>query len=131
MASSTSTMEVDEGGKKAEEDDISSKAKKYVAEKRKLAGVGNGGEGASASVPIRSSTSSAIFKVKTHSLRAPNLNGQDPPTVKNYGSFYSEGDNRIERCKTVSTFESNINASYSFDPATMQCHQCLGDQGPG
>ena len=65
MASSTSTMEVDEGGKKAEEDDISSKAKKYVAEKRKLAGGGNGGEGASASVPIRSSTSSAIFKVKT------------------------------------------------------------------
>ena len=40
MASSTSTMEVDEGGKKAEEDDISSKAKKYVAEKRKLAGAG-------------------------------------------------------------------------------------------
>ena len=31
-------MEVDEGGKKAEEGDISSKAKKYVAEKRKLAG---------------------------------------------------------------------------------------------
>ena len=40
MASSTSTMEVDEGEKKAEEDDISSKAKKYVAEKRKLAGGG-------------------------------------------------------------------------------------------
>ena len=136
MASSTSTMEVDEGEKKAEEDDISSKAKKYVAEKRKLAGGGNGGEGTSASVPIRSSTSSAIFKVKTHSLRAPNLNGQDPPAVKNYGSFYSEGDNRIVRCKTVSTFESNINASYSFDPATMQCHQCQGGphgviRGPG
>ena len=99
-------------------------------------GGGNGGEGVSASVPIRSSTSSAIFKVKTHSLRAPNLNGQDPPAVKNYGSFYSEGDNRIVRCKTVSTFESNINASYSFDPATMQCHQCLGGphgviRGPG
>ena len=40
MASSTSTMEVDEGEKKAEEDDISSKAKKYVAEKRKLVGGG-------------------------------------------------------------------------------------------
>ena len=59
-------------------------------------GGGNGGEGGSASVPIRSSTSSAIFKVKTHSHRAPNPNGQDPPTVKNYGSFYSEGDNTVE-----------------------------------
>ena len=129
-------MEMDTGSQPPEDDDISVRAKKYVAEKRNSQAGGNGEEGGSAFVSSRSSTSSAIFRVKSHSLNAPNLNGQELSSTKNYGSFYNQGDNRIEKCKIGSSFEKSLNASYSFDPATMQCTQCLGGahgviRGPG
>ena len=129
-------MEMDTGSQLPEDDDISVRAKKYVAEKRNSQAGGNGEEGGSALVSSRSSTSSAIFRVKSHSLNAPNLNGQELSSTKNYGSFYNHGDNRIEKCKIGSSFEKSLNASYSFDPATMQCTQCLGGahgviRGPG
>ena len=103
------------------------RAKKYAAEKRNLQIGGNGGEGGSAFVSSRSSTSlsSAIFKFKSHSLKAPNLNGQEVFCTKNYCSFFNPGDNRIEKCNVSSSLDKSLNASYSFDPATMQCTQCL------
>ena len=130
------SMEMDTGSQLPEDDDISTQAKKYVAEKRNSQARGNGGEGGSAFLSSRSSTSSAIFKFKSRSLKAPNQNGQEGSCTKNYGSFYNHGDNRIEKCKIGSSFEKSLNASYSFDPATMQCTQCLCGahgviQGPG
>ena len=126
MAGSTSNnMEVDLSSQHTPDDDISVRARKYLAEKRGHLHVGNGGEGGSVSVSSRSSTSSAIFKAKSHSLKAPNLNGQEALSAKNYGSFYNPGDYRIEKCNISSSFEKSLNASYSFDPASMKCSQCL------
>ena len=106
-------MEMDTGSQLPEDDDISVRAKKYVAEKRNSQAGGNGEEGGSALVSSRSSTSSAIFRFKSPSLNAPNLNGQELASTKNYGSFYNHGDNRIEKCKIGSSFEKSLNASYS------------------
>ena len=92
MAGSTSNnMEVGLSSQHTPDDDISVRARKYLAEKRGHLHVGNGGEGGSVSVSSRSSTSSAIFKAKSHSLKAPNLNGQEALSAKNYGSFYNPG----------------------------------------
>ena len=119
--SSSNNMEVDLSSQNTPDDDISMRARKYLAEKRGHLHVGNGGEGGSVSVSSRSSTSSAIFKAKSHSLKAPNLNGQEALSANNYVSFYNPGDYRIEKCNISSSFEKSLNASYSFDPASMKC----------
>ena len=121
-------------------DNISVRARKYLAEKCGHLHGGNGGEGGSVSVSSRSSTSgaifkakshslnSAIFKAKSHSLKALNLNSQEALSTKNNGSFYNPGDHRIEKCNITggsSSYEKSLNASYSFDPTTMKCSQCL------
>ena len=92
-------MEMDTGSQLPEDDDISARAKKYVAEKRNSQAGGNGEEGGSALVSSRSSTSSAIFRVKSHSLNAPNLNGQELSSTKNYGSFYNHGTIELKNVK--------------------------------
>ena len=81
-------MEMDTGSQLPEDDDISVRAKKYVAEKRNSQAGGNGEEGGSAFVSSRSSTSSAIFKFKSHSLKAPNLNGQEVFCTKKLWLFF-------------------------------------------
>ncbi len=95
MAGSSSTsMEVDVASQNTTDDNISVRARKYLAEKRGHLHVGNGGEGGSVSVSSRSSTSSAIFKAKSHSLKAPNLNGQEALAAKKkffLRSFFASG----------------------------------------
>ena len=123
----STSMEVDVASLNTAADNISVRARKYLAEKCGHLHGGNGGEGGSVSVSSRSSTSGAIFKAKSHSLKALNLNGQEALSTKNNGSFYNPGDHRIEKCNITgsSSYEKSLNASYSFDLTTMKCSQCL------
>ena len=103
--------------------DISTRVKLYLDKKRNDNGIENFVE----PVIPNQGTYRAIKTQKINSMCVSNLNGKETTMCKNYGSFFNSQDGRISYTHTRHAFESSLNVSFSFDPATWQCQNC-GDK---
>ena len=117
--SSSGQSQEDDRMEEVEEDDISEKARRYIAKKKE-----------EAKAHIRALFADKINTyeaIKRHNLRAmavSNLLGGLAIDQQMESDLFAGGDGRI--CKTIvrADFGAKINASYSFKPSTMQCLGC-------
>ena len=71
--------------------------------------------------------------VKSYNLRlllAPDLYGGLPKQVGHLGDFFTGADGRMWCTSLVSSFGSKENVSASFNPETMMCGACSGENEP-
>jgi len=100
--------------------DISAKAKHYVAKKKEAIDAG-----VHAIFADRIGTYNAIKSFKNRSQLACPLFPQEPAaTALDAGSFFGTGDGRMAACSLHLNFVTKAAASYSFSPETLRCGTC-------
>ena len=116
-----SVMDVD---KPNTDKSVEERVRDYLAKKEAGRNGSNGGNGT-----FVSSTNNSMYSViknkRVLGSAVPNLNGKGAAlNAPELGSFYNEGDRRIELAFLRSSFNGNLNVSFSFNPSTLQCSNC-------
>jgi len=105
------------------------RVREYLAKRKAtLVSTASPPEGIKKNVYDPAGTYSAIKKFNEHSLLKPNLNGMAESKSPVAGSFYNEGDTRMNLAILRTNFEKKINLSLSFDPVTKLCSCCGGEK---
>jgi len=106
------------------------RVREYLAKRKAaLASTVSPPEGSKKNVYDPAGMYSAIKKFNEHSLLKPNLNGMAESKSPVAGSFYNEGDTRMNLAILRTNFEKKINLGLSFDPVTNLC-ACCGGKSP-